>query len=409
MHAENPPPGARPVLSRLADYLKTQQQAVTDQWLLAVRRDPEIETADRLTHRQLVDHMPQLFDELCAFLRRRDAAVLREVKEDAQEHGGHRWKSGYEIEEVLREMDAFRHVITTAVARFGKLDEEFKGTAESTAAALIHQFFSEVTVNSVKQFVGEQQSLVSNYTGRLEAANVELGRSNAGLERALGERQRLTTLVTHELRNFLQGLSYANKVWNTHGSGSAEHVHAQVQVQDIQALLQQLLDHSLAIAEPKALAITHFDLSLLHQELLEEFRPLAAGKGLQLSGECSAPAPVASDRQKVRELAATLLGNALRFTPAGAVSLDFAVHGAQRWRLRVTDSGPGIGAADCEGLFGRELLAADGAPGRGMGLAMAKDMVQQLGGSIQVVSRAGSGTRFDVLLPVSCVPAEPGT
>lgn len=409
MHVEPPPPGARPVLSRLAEYLQTQQQAITDQWLLAVRRDPEIETADRLTHQQLVDHLPQLFAELCAFLRRRDAAALQDIKEDAQQHGGYRWKNGYEIEEVLRELDVFRHLIGTAVARFGKVDEEFKGTAESTAAALVHQFFSEVTVNSVKQFVGEQQALVSKYTGRLEAANVELGRSNAGLERALDERQRLITLVTHELRNFLQGLSYANKVWNTHGSGGAEQVHAQAQVQDIHALLQQLLDHSLAIAEPKALVITHFDLSLLHQELLQEFRPQAASKGLQLTGECSAPAGVSSDRQKLRELAGTLLGNALRFTPAGTVSLDFTAHDAERWRLRVTDSGPGIGAADCEGLFGRELLAVDGMPGRGMGLAIAKDLVQQLGGSIQVVSRAGSGTRFEVSLPVSYAPAEQGT
>src|SRR5687768_1601364 len=96
----------RNVLSRLAAYLEREQQSITEQWLLAIRRDPQIDSADKLTHRQLVDHLPQLYAELCAHLRERDAEVLHdEVKRDARKHGGYRWRDGYRLDEVIRELD----------------------------------------------------------------------------------------------------------------------------------------------------------------------------------------------------------------------------------------------------------------------------------------------------------------
>ena len=81
--AESP----RATMLRFADYLAKQEAALTEQWLLVVRRDPQIAAADRLTHQQLVDHLPELYRQLCDFLRKRDAGALAEdVKSDAEQH-----------------------------------------------------------------------------------------------------------------------------------------------------------------------------------------------------------------------------------------------------------------------------------------------------------------------------------
>ena len=69
---EPTPPAERPTLARYAEYLAGQQTTITDQWLLTVRRDTQIETADRIPTPQLVDHLPRLLRELCDFLRTRD-------------------------------------------------------------------------------------------------------------------------------------------------------------------------------------------------------------------------------------------------------------------------------------------------------------------------------------------------
>lgn len=214
MDSDEQAAAARSVLLRLADYLVTQQQAVTDKWLLDVRREPGIHGAALLTHRRLLHHLPVLLDELGYFLRRDAAGLPNENGPDS-----YRWQNGCEIDELLRELDVLRHLLATAVDRFRGVDDQFKKPADSMAEALVHQFFSAVTVHSVRQFVG----------------------TTTDMERALAERQQTIAKVTHTLRNFLQGLAYAAKVWNAQGGGP-ELAHAQTQMQYIRELLQQLPD-----------------------------------------------------------------------------------------------------------------------------------------------------------------------
>lgn len=205
MVSDNQGPAARSTSARLADHLESQRQSITDQWLHAVR-DPNAATADRSTHLELFPHLPRMLDELFAFLRRRD-----EDLQQAKERGEYRLRDGYRMDEVLRELDALRRLLARIIDRFRSVDADFKGPAESAAAALVHQFFSEVAIDLVKQFPSQAQRSTE-----------------------------LVTTIAHELRNLLQGLSYATKVWNAQG-GEAELVHVQTQVQGIHHLLEQLL------------------------------------------------------------------------------------------------------------------------------------------------------------------------
>lgn len=396
----------RLTLSKLAEFLDAQRTAITDQWLMAVRRDPEIAAADRLTHQQLVDHLPEIFDECCMFLRTRDAAVLVEdAKDDAKLHGGIRWADGYKIEELIRELEVFRALLATVVARFSDIDPRFHGPIVAAATSMVQQFFGEVTVHSVSQYAQEQQRVVETYTTQLESMNAELGRANASLEQALSERQRLTAVIAHEVRNFLQGFKFVTRASDEQINEQVL-AHADSQLRDVEDLLSQLLDHTALIANREPLSAVPFDPAELHEELAATYGAIARERGLAFVASCSdLPARLIGDRLKVKQIASNLLSNALKYTAQGTVSLTFAPHDGKRWVLRVVDTGPGLAPSSAERLFGGFPASGEPVPRRGIGLAITKDLVDLLSGSIQVVTKAGAGTVIEVVLPLDATRA----
>lgn len=393
----------RTTLSRLAEFLESQRETVTEQWLLAVRRDPNIATADRLTHQQLVDHLPAIYQECCQFLRRRDTSVL---VDDAKEHGEFRWQNGYRIDELIRELEAFRRILAATVLRFVEVDARFAGTLERQASALVHQFFGEVTVSSVKQFVQEQQAVVGSYTERMQAANLELAQMNSSLQQALSERHNLTSVVAHELRNLLQGLTVAARVWEEQPSAEQAGTWVRDQIRDLEQLLLQLLQQSSLIDSSPAEGPGEVDLAVLHAQIMQQYQPAASKKGLRLQGEVSvAPLQIVIDSAKLRLLVESLTSHAIAQTTSGNVALSFSGHDAQRWVLCVSDSGPGLTASATDQLFGAIGGPAEASPRGVKGLAMTRSLIAALGGSLQVTTQAGAGTRIEVILPRGTAPA----
>jgi len=395
----------RITLSKLADYLESQQDVLTEQWLLAVRRDPNIATADRLTHQQLVDHLPAIYHECCQFLRRRDSTVLvDDARADAQEHGGFRWQNGYRIDELIRELEAFRRILATAVLRFADSDARFGSAIERQASALVHQFFGEVTVNSVKQFVIEQQAVVGSYTGKMQSANLGLAQMNSTLQQALADRQQLTAVVAHELRNLLQGLSMAALVWDERPPAEPTRGFVQDQIHELERVLLQLLHHS-SLVENNPKPVGQIELATVHAEILRQYAPVAEKKGLSLRGDVStAPSQVVGNGHKFRMLVENLLSNAIKYTTSGEVALSFAAYDAGRWVTCISDTGAGLNVAATEQLFGAVGAPPEQLPRPGIGLAMTRDLITSLGGSVQVTTQAGAGTRIEVILPCGTVP-----
>jgi signal transduction histidine kinase len=102
-----------------------------------------------------------------------------------------------------------------------------------------------------------------------------------------------------------------------------------------------------------------------------------------------------------------LLANAVRYTNDGQVSLVFAEHDEQRWLIRIEDTGPGLSAQATGRLFGELTAGAEPVPSRGIGLGITRDLIDILGGSLQVVTQAGAGTRIDVVLPRKATAGDP--
>src|SRR5882724_2971441 len=189
----------QPPLVQVSEYLASQHDRITEQWLEAVLKDTSIEASNLLTHKQLLDQLPDLLDELCRFLRGRDAARLSgTVHDEARAHGHQRWQHGYAIDELLRELHLLRRIVLSVfITAFADANPDFGRPPETTARNLVEEFFSSVIADSVRQFLGERQEHEADYARRLEELNRQLEINNGQLKELGASRIQLTRSVAY--------------------------------------------------------------------------------------------------------------------------------------------------------------------------------------------------------------------
>ncbi|HSU15642.1 PAS domain S-box protein [Longimicrobium sp.] len=170
----------------------------------------------------------------------------------------------------------------------------------------------------------------------------------------------------------------------------------------MQRLRQDLLD--VASIETGQLAIEWdlWDPAGLAAEALESFAGLAGEKGLRLESEVAPGLPqLEGDRERIMQVLANLLGNAVKFTPQGGRVGLRVTAGGDEVRFDVSDTGPGIPAEHLDRVFDRfwKVRSAN-RQGAGLGLAIAKGIVEAHDGRIWVESEAGRGSTFSFTLPI---------
>lgn len=162
---------------------------------------------------------------------------------------------------------------------------------------------------------------------------------------------------------------------------------------------------------------TAFDLAAMLSGLVAEMGASAAGHRFELHG-ADRPLPIPGDRDLLAVVFSNLLENAVKYSPdGGTIRLDLS-SGEGQVTVRVTDEGIGVNAADAARLFDKYFRASNaaGTTGAGLGLHLARCIVDTHGGGITVASRPGEGSTFTVRLPVArsapvqpaaAVPADP--
>jgi signal transduction histidine kinase len=149
-----------------------------------------------------------------------------------------------------------------------------------------------------------------------------------------------------------------------------------------------------------------FDFCQLGEKAAESIMPLAESKELSLSLSVPASIPVMGDSQRLSQLLYILLDNAIKYTPnRGTVKLELSQEG-NLLAVRVEDNGIGIDAKDLPHIFERFYRAdksrARQVGGHGLGLSIAKWIVETHHGTIRVSSNIGKGTAFTIRLPIIC-------
>ncbi len=248
---------------------------------------------------------------------------------------------------------------------------------------------------------------------QLLAGRAALATQNALLYRkerdALVTRDEVLAVVSHDLRNPLNTIGMSAQVLTeVAGDESQRRRHLQIIVRAkdrMDRLIQDLVDVA-RIKGGKALAIDIRKESLvsLVQETCQQFVESAHEKNVHLSWSVPEETPdVLVDRGRIVQVLSNLVGNALKFTPAGGrIDVGVEPHADGAVRIFVRDSGPGIAADELELVFDAFWQAPRAARlGSGLGLAISRGIVQRHGGRIWVESREGAGSTFQFTLPIA--------
>lgn len=227
-------------------------------------------------------------------------------------------------------------------------------------------------------------------------------------ERIMAQRERLLLTITHDIKapaasiaGFIELLS--EQVSRPKALAYIDSMrHSAIHLQQ---LVAALLDYHL-LESGKA---ERHDVSFVPQQLakncVEEFKPMAAEKGLDITLGTLTPNCGdlwRSDAFRVKQIMSNLIGNAVKYTDRGGVKVEIRISPRQHLIIYVSDTGRGMNQADCQRIFDAftRLPNGQGKEGVGLGLSITREVVQMLGGTITVTSEEGKGSCFTVSLPI---------
>jgi two-component system, sensor histidine kinase and response regulator len=241
---------------------------------------------------------------------------------------------------------------------------------------------------------------------------VQLERAREAAEAGARAKSAFLANMSHEIRTPMNGILGMAELLCTAGLAKQQEEQAEMLHRSAESLLtivNDILDFSKIEAGQLMIERIPFSPVSELRDVIELLRPRLAGGPVAMVVHIDAAMPrrLIGDPVRLRQILTNLIGNAVKFTAAGRVSVS-AVHGPDGLRLEVADTGIGMPAETVERLF-QPFTQADASTtrrfgGTGLGLSICRRLVELIGGAIAVHSREGQGSVFTVSLPIAADP-----
>jgi signal transduction histidine kinase len=313
--------------------------------------------------------------------------------------------SGLELAQLMRGTEKTRHIpIIFVSAGPRELNYAFAGYENGAVDFLYKPLDPHAVRSKVNVFVGIYLQRL-----RQEILLRELQETQAQLQDAIRMRDDFMSLVSHELRTPLNTLylqAQLRRRMATGGTFSAQQLETMMerdeqQIRNMVRMIEEMLDVSRLRQGTLTISERDADLAVLVRRVIESHAGQAAAAGciVDLSGPPSLPG--FWDEFRIEQVAANLLTNAFRYGAGKPVQVRVESAPGEAL-LTVRDHGIGIAAEDQSRIFGQFERAVDKkfAPGLGLGLFIARNIVEAHGGRIEVRSETGQGAAFTVRLPL---------
>lgn len=269
------------------------------------------------------------------------------------------------------------------------------------------EFYNKLTLSPIQQrdgtvshFIGIQQDVtLQEQTSRyLEEAKLRA-------EESTQLKSRFLASMSHEIRTPINGIYGMLGLLNNGNLDEAQQNYvrmARQSTKDLLHIINDILDFS-KIEAGKLLVERHdFNLEALLNETIEHYAFEGESKGIPVELNCTLDEKwVSGDTVRIRQIISNLLSNAVKFTSEGKVSVNASIKRADdhyRFECEVSDTGIGIEASKLDNIFSLFSQEDESTTrqfgGTGLGLAISKQLIQLMGGDIEVSSKKGLGSKF---------------
>lgn len=263
-----------------------------------------------------------------------------------------------------------------------------------------------ISIDEQRQYTPDRRALAQKYAS-LAAYSLDNARLYRLAQRANRARDEVLSVVSHDLRNPISAIAMCARVLRETPpaeAGKREELLVTISesTQWVTRLIQDLLDVANIERGQLSLQIAPQDPTQLALQAMHMFDMEASQHGITLDTQVDTNLPLVSgDPARVVQVMGNLLRNAIKFTPRGGHITIGVAHRENEVEFFVRDSGLGIAASNQRKIFERYWQSADGAreSGSGLGLSIAKGIVEAHGGRIWVESAPGEGSRFAFTIP----------
>lgn len=317
--------------------------------------------------------------------------------------------NGFELAEYMRGAERSKYIpIIFLTAGTGDAQRVFRGYESGAVDFLFKPVDPTILRHKTETFIALDQQ-----RKKLAEQYQQLRQSEALLREAVQSREDVLAVVSHDIRNFLQaiksGVQILNKPPEKLGADARGAIHGRLSstVDLMSRMIADLLDMASIRTGRIEVQLHPQTAGPLVSEAAAVHEPLAQQKGIQLTTRCEIPgAIVLCDRERILQVFANLLGNAIKFCRQGD-SIEVALRRVgDHAQASVIDTGPGIAGHDLPMVFDAYWSGAKNRRnGTGLGLYITKRIVEAHDGYIWIESEPGKGTAVHFTLAL-CEPRQ---